>query len=446
MGRTFENLKGTYDYLPEKQTIREHIKSVLQGVFQKYGFAPIETPIICPYDLLASKYSEGADILKEMYTLTDQGKRQLGLRYDLTITFSKLISSNRDIAMPFKRYEIGRVYRDGPVKLGRNREFTQCDVDMVGVKSLLAEADYMLLTDEAYQQLGLDVEIEFNSRKLLSGLITCVLGDLPTQELRGVIMLVDKFAKLTHKELCEEFAKLGIQESKVDELSSLLNSTYEELKQKLTQYPENDGVTEGLADVQELYSYLEGTSAYERMKFAPYLARGIDVYTGMVWEIFMKGRKAGSEEFTVSIGGGGRYDNIITSFIDDGKEYPAVGMSFGLDVIYEALRLQNEGKVPPTLDVFIIPMDTQKQALQLAARLRAQGLRVDTEKVEQKFKKSMNYANKIHVPYLIVLGENEVASGQIMVKDMMSGESTGFGLEDAQAIAEFVRGGLDSQT
>ena len=158
------------------------------------------------------------------------------------------------------------------------------------------------------------------------------------------------------------------------------------------------------------------------------------------------GRKAGSEEFTVSIGGGGRYDNIITSFIDDGKEYPAVGMSFGLDVIYEALRLQNEGKVPPTLDVFIIPMDTQKQALQLAARLRAQGLRVDTEKVEQKFKKSMNYANKIHVPYLIVLGENEVASGQIMVKDMMSGESTGFGLEDAQAIAEFVRGGLDSQT
>ena len=138
MGRTFENLKGTYDYLPEKQSIREHIKSTLQGVFQKYGFAPIETPILCSYDLLASKYSEGADILKEMYTLSDQGKRHLGLRYDLTITFSKLISSNRDITMPFKRYEIGRVYRDGPIKLGRNREFTQCDVDMVGVSSLLA--------------------------------------------------------------------------------------------------------------------------------------------------------------------------------------------------------------------------------------------------------------------------------------------------------------------
>lgn len=441
MGKTFENLKGTYDYLPEKQSIREHIKATLQGVFQKYGFAPIETPIICTYDLLASKYSEGADILKEMYTLSDQGKRQLGLRYDLTITFSKLISSNRDITMPFKRYEIGRVYRDGPIKLGRNREFTQCDVDMVGVSSLMAEADYMLLTDEAYRALGLDVEIAFNSRKLLSGLITCVFGPLPEDKVRSVIMLVDKFAKLSHKELCEEFAKLDISAEKVDELSSLLNSSYEVLKEKLQAYPENEQVAAGLADVQELCGYLEGTSAERVMKFAPYLARGIDIYTGMVWEIFMKDHKVGDQDFSVSIGGGGRYDNIITSFIDDGKAYPAVGMSFGLDVIYEALQLQNAGKTNATIDLFIIPMDTQKQAIALASSLRAQGLRVDTEKVQQKFKKSMNYANKIHVPYLIVLGENEVTSGEIKVKNMETGESTAFSLADTAAIAAFIKQG-----
>lgn len=127
----FKNLKGSYDYLPQKQILREEIKNILSSIFQKYGFSPVETPILCYYDLLSSKYSEGADILNETYKLTDQGERSLGLRYDLTITFSKLISSNPNLRLPFKRYEIGKVFRDGPVKLGRNREFTQCDVDMV---------------------------------------------------------------------------------------------------------------------------------------------------------------------------------------------------------------------------------------------------------------------------------------------------------------------------
>ena len=139
MSKKFENLKGTYDYLPDKQIIRENIKEMLQSEFVKYGFAPIETPILCKFDLLASKYSEGADILNETYKLSDQGSRKLGLRYDLIITFSKLISSNANVVLPFKRYEIGKVFRDGPVKIGRNREFTQCDVDVVGEKSILAD-------------------------------------------------------------------------------------------------------------------------------------------------------------------------------------------------------------------------------------------------------------------------------------------------------------------
>ena len=211
MGRQFENLKGTFDYLPEKQIIRESIKSVLQSIFVKYGFSPIETPILCKYDLLASKYSEGADILNEMYTLEDQGKRKLGLRYDLTITFSKLISSNRDIVFPFKRYEIGKVFRDGPVKVGRNREFTQCDVDSVGVKSVLAEAEYMVMTQEAYEKMGLDIEIEFNNRKLLTGIIRSVFGDVCEDVLRRSIMLIDKFAKLSDEELFEEFSLIDIE-------------------------------------------------------------------------------------------------------------------------------------------------------------------------------------------------------------------------------------------
>ncbi|MBR1953221.1 MAG: ATP phosphoribosyltransferase regulatory subunit [Lentisphaeria bacterium] len=237
MSKEFQNLKGTYDYLPERQILRENIKSTLQSIFIKYGFAPVETPILCGYDLLASKYSEGADILNETYKLTDQGKRSLGLRYDLTITFSKLISFNPSMTMPFKRYEIGKVFRDGPVKLGRNREFTQCDIDVVGTSSLLAEAEYMTMTEEAYRKLGLDVEILYNNRKLLNGLIKAVFGDVDENVLRQSIMLIDKFAKLTKKELVYEFSKIGVTEEKVEEISSVLALSFDDLCKKIAEYP-----------------------------------------------------------------------------------------------------------------------------------------------------------------------------------------------------------------
>lgn len=440
MGKAFQNLKGTYDYLPEQQIIREKIKSTLQEIFIKYGFAPVETPILCGYDLLASKYSEGADILNEMYKLNDQGKRDLGLRYDLTITFSKLISSNPYLTMPFKRYEIGKVFRDGPVKLGRNREFTQCDIDMVGVKGLMAEAEYMTMTEEAYRKLGLEVEILFNNRKLLSGLIFAVFGNVSDSELRRSIMLIDKFAKLSRKELYAEFAEINISAEKVDEISALLELNYEDLQKALEKYEASELITEGMAEVKELQNYLEGTKAGDIMVFAPYLARGIDVYTGTVWEIVLKDRKVNGVDFGLSIGGGGRYDKIITTFIDDGKEYPAVGMSFGLDVIYEILQIKAEGRKESVVDLYVIPMGVEKAAFGFVTALRNEGIRTEIEKKQQKVKKSMNYANKSNIPFVIVLGENEVESGNIAIKDMAKGESVSFSMNDLEGIRAFVTG------
>ncbi len=437
MGRIFENVKGTYDYLPEKQMIREQIKAVLQPIFVKYGFAPIETPIICMYDLLASKYSEGADILNEMYKLSDQGKRKLGLRYDLTITFAKLISSNPDIMLPFKRYEIGRVYRDGPVKLGRNREFTQCDIDVVGVKDMMAEAEYMLMTYEAYQKLGLDIEIEFNNRKLLSGIIMTVLGDVSEEINRKVIMLIDKFAKLTREELVDEFEKLDIRLEKFDKLMEFLSLDYAGLKARFVD-SDNSMVKQGLREIDELYMYLSGTDAVKCMKFSPYLARGIDIYTGTVWEIFLKNRKIAGQDFNISIGGGGRYDKIITAFVDDGKEYPAVGMSFGLDVIYEILSLKNAGKRASIVDVFVIPFGTAKESFDFASSLRNVGVRVEIDKEFKKLKKSMMYANRMKIPYVIVIGEDEIAARVIRIKNMNTGVNTEFSIDDLDSIKNFI--------
>ena len=437
MNKGFENVKGTYDYLPEKQIIREKIKTVLQSVFIKYGFAPVETPIICMYDLLASKYSEGADILNEMYKLSDQGQRKLGLRYDLTITFSKLISSNPNITLPFKRYEIGKVYRDGPVKLGRNREFTQCDVDVVGVKSMMAEAEYMMMTTEVYKKLGIDIEIEFNNRKLLSGIIMMTLGNISDDVLRKSIMLIDKFAKLTRKELVVEFEKMGISEDKLEELFEILNLDYGSLKERLSK-SDSELISEGLSEIDELYAYLAGSKALENMKFAPYLARGIDIYTGTVWEIFVKGRKVANQDFNLSIGGGGRYDKIITTFIDDGNEYPAVGMSFGLDVIYEILVLKDTDKKVSTVDLYVIPFGTSVESFNFVSKLRDAGVKVDIDKSDKKLKKSMNYANKMNIPFVIVLGEDEVASNTVKIKDMDAGTESSFSLDDIEGIKKYI--------
>lgn len=430
---SYENVKGTYDYLPEKQIVREEIRSVLQSVFVKYGFAPIETPILCKYDLLASKYSEGADILNEMYTLQDQGKRKLGLRYDLTITFSKLISSNPNIVLPFKRYEIGKVFRDGPVKVGRNREFTQCDIDSVGIKSVLAEAEYMLMTNEAYKKLGLDIEIEFNNRKLLTGIIYEILENISDEQLRKSIMLIDKLAKLTDEEFVAEFENIGIKREKVNELKSILDSDYDTIKIMMAS-SNNELVREGFSEIDELYSYLENTEAFSRLKMVPNLARGIDIYTGMVWEIYLKDRKVGNQKFNMSIGGGGRYDNIITTFMNDGREYPAVGMSFGLDVIYEILILKNAEKVISKVDLYVIPMGNEVQALNFCSKMRELGVRTDMEMINQRMKKSLGFANKLKIPFVIIIGENEIKSGKIMLKDMNSGISTEFDINDYNGI------------
>ena len=161
------NVKGTTDYSPKEQYIRNYISDTLKSVFEKYGFKPLQTPLLCYYDLLALKYDEENDILKEVYKVSDQGNRNLALRYDLTVPFAKYIAINQNTKLPFKRYEIGEVFRNGPVKLGRDREFIQCDVDSVGIEGQLVEAEFIALYVEAYSKLGIDVVIKYNNRKFL---------------------------------------------------------------------------------------------------------------------------------------------------------------------------------------------------------------------------------------------------------------------------------------
>jgi len=408
-----KNLKGTMDYLPEEQAIRQGIINKLQGVFEKYGYQPLETPMICHYDLLASKYAGGAEILKEVYKLTDQGERELGLRYDLTVPFAKVIGMNPEMKMPFKRYEIGRVFRDGPVKTGRNREFIQCDVDVVGIKSVMAEAEFMMMTVDAFKALEMEVYISYNNRKLLTGMIESVGidGDMVSR----VILCLDKLEKIGEQGVLKDLMENGIEMEKGTKLLSFMRMASETIIQQFSK-DKGGNIEAGISELNQLNQYIRALEIEPFVKFTPSLARGLEIYTGTVWEVFLT-----DGSITSSIGSGGRYDNIIGAFIESDVPYPAVGMSFGLDVIFTAMKLRGSAERKAPVDLYLIPIGTETECLKLATKMRREGIKTDVEMTGRKLKKALDYANKVKIPYVIIIGESELESGTVEIKNMLSG-------------------------
>lgn len=426
MSMELKNLKGTRDFMKNEQRVRNEIINKLQQVFENYGYEPIETPVVCMYDILASKYAGGDEILKEIYKFKDQGQRDIALRYDLTVPFARLIGMNADLRMPFKRYEIGKVFRDGPVKPGRVREFIQCDVDMVGVKSMMAEAELMVMASDIYKQLGLDVYIAFNNRKLLSGIIKTAKVN---EELEGsVILSLDKLEKIGQGGVSQELIEKGLSEEQIVKLFSLLMMNEKELLKKLGSNPLNELIEQGIKELKELEYYIDSVGIKNICKFSPYLARGLEIYTGTVFEIFLT-----DGSITSSLSGGGRYDNIVGAFLNNGKEYPAVGITFGLDVIYLALEAKGFmiKEVPPA-QVYIIPIGTESEAFKLTANLRRRGVSADIEMDRRKLRKSLEYASKQGIPFVIVIGEEEIKNGKVKIRNMETGSEMETNLEEVE--------------
>ena len=409
-----KNVKGTTDYSPKEQYIRNYISDTLKKVFEKYGFKPLQTPILCYYDLLALKYDEENDILKEVYKVKDQGDRNLALRYDLTVPFAKYIAINQNVKLPFKRYEIGEVFRDGPVKLGRDREFIQCDVDSVGIEGQLVEAEFVALYVEAYNKLGIDVVIKYNNRKFLSGII--IEAGIPEELVTDTITVIDKFEKLTKQELEREFQKVGLKSEQIEKLFTYLNMDAEQI---ISIENKNQVLEEGIIELNTLKQYIEALGLLDYVQFSPSLARGQEYYTGTVFEVYVK-----DGSITSSIGGGGRYDKMITDFINNGTTYPAVGISFGLNVIYEILKNREEFTEKALTDIFIIPMGTEIECLKIAEAMRKAGYKVEIEMKNRKMKKSLEYANDENIPFVFILGEDELAKNCITVKNMKKKEQT----------------------
>lgn len=404
-----QNLKGVTDYYGKEQLIRNKIINILKQTFENYGYSPLDSSILYNYDILAYKYQEGAEILNEIYTLKDQGNRNLGLRYDLTIPFCKVISNEKELKLPFRRYEIGKVFRNGPVKLGRCREFYQCDIDIVGIDGTDIEIEQILLVLNAFEKLGIDIVIKWNNRKLMSSLIKYI--GISEEKIDLVIGTIDKLEKLTKEELIKEFLNIGIDDITVEKLLDIFTKDIDYYNNLPI---EDELYKEGIKEINELNSKLVKLNIKDKTKFTPTLARGLSIYTGTVFEFYDI-----KQRLTCSLGGGGRYNKIITDFISDGNIYPAVGLSFGLEPIYTILKEQLSKE--NLIDVYIIPMDTELECLKFAQTLRKNNINTLVELNKRKVKKCFEYANKENIKYVIVVGSNEIETKTYTIKDMISG-------------------------
>lgn len=417
-------LKGTKDFLPNEQITRERIKQTLVKTFKLYGFGPLETPILEFYDILASKYAGGAEILKETYKLKDQGKRELALRYDLTVPFSRVIGMNPNVKFPFKRYEIGKAFRDGPIKTGRLREFTQCDVDTVGVKSMIADAEFIAMAFDVFKKLDIDIYIEVNNRKLLSGILET--SGIQKSKINDAILSIDKLKKIGVEGVKKELIEKEIDRKYFDKLIELLTITGSprEILSELSSKINNEIGKEGLQELNELFDYLKLMNLEKDVTLSLNLARGLGIYTGTIFEIFSK-----NKIITSSIAAGGRYDKIIGNFLNETKEYPAVGISFGLDIINEIMKLQRKKDIENAIKAYVIPIKTTNECLKIIKKLRDANIPSDMDLFGRNISKNLNYADKLGIPYAVIVGKNELKDNNLLLREMKTGKQEKLSLD-----------------
>jgi len=402
--------KGTRDFLPEEKIARDNIVDILRKTFEKYGFNPLETPSLERMDVLSSKYAGGAEIMKETFSLKDQGGRDLGLRYDLTVPFGRVIAMNKGLRLPFKRYAIGRVFRDGPLKLGRYREFWQCDVDVVGCKSFVAEIELLNIVKEVFDKIGIDIVVKINDRRLLDAVIEKFGVD--KSKINEVILVIDKLDKVGIESVKKELIdSIGIDKIVCDKLLEIVlceGSNQDKLKIISSFIGENEGF-DNLGNIFNELDFLE---------FSPSLARGLSYYTGAVFEVFLKGG-----EIKSSLSAGGRYDQLIGDLVGDGKEYPSVGISFGLDVINEALKLNEKESTKKTVvDIYVVSIGCSEEARKIVQKFREGDLNVDFDLLERGVSKNLDYASKVGIKYVVLVGKKELESKKVTLKNMISGE------------------------
>ena len=417
--------KGTRDFMPEEKIARDNIVSLLKETFKLYGYNPLETPAIENYETLASKYAGGSEILKEIYKLTDNAERKLGLRYDLTVPLARFISMNPMVKKPFKRYQIDRVWRDGPIKLGRYREFWQCDADIIGSKSMLADAELIAMASDFFRKLDMKVSISVNNRKLMNAMLES--ANVPRENQDDVILSIDKLSKIGISGVKKELEEKGIGYDIIDSIISVISTKGTSNLDVLDKLGRVVKTNDSINELRELLGYCSEFGLSSIMLDIS-LARGLSYYTGTVFEIFLEDKAV----LSCSLAGGGRYDNMIGSFIGSKESMPAVGISFGLDTISDAARLLNKSvSRKSVVDAYIIPINTIRECIAMLKSLRKKNICSDMDFSGRSITKNLDYADKLGIKFVLILGEDELKKNKVNIKDMKTGDEKLVKFEDA---------------
>lgn len=430
------NLKGTKDYEVTEKLIQNTLIDIIKEEYEKFGFNPLETPILEYFDILSSKYAGGAEILEETYTLRDNGDRELALRYDLTVPFCRYVGMKgaRALKLPFKRYEIGKVFRDGPVKLGRLREFYQCDADVVGSGKLLFDAECLAIMCKIFERLGKPFKIEVNNRKLLIGIIN-EAGIEDDNLASSIILSIDKLKKIGPDGVKDELIEKGVPASVFNPIFDYISITGDN-GQLFDYYGENLNHKTGLKGLEELktvFKYAEAMNIDQYLVFRPELARGLEIYTGTIFEAFFK-----ESHISSSIGAGGRYDKIIGKFLGKNRKIPAVGFTIGIDVIlsdilnapntYELFKMRKTA-----VDAMIIPIKIPyERILPIVTQMRNQGIKCEIYTRKKKgVQGGLGLADYYGIPVTVLIGSRELEANKLTIKDMIKEEQIQVSIEDA---------------
>ena len=410
-------LKGTRDVFGEHSEKKRAILNALQEAFTVYGYKYLETPHIEMLSTLTSKFAGGEEIIDEIFKLTDRGKRSLALRYDHTVPLTRFVSEHPELSTPYKRYAIGSVFRDGPIKKGRLREFSQADADIVGVKGPEAELELLSLAQSVFQSLEINAVIKINHKVLLESLLE--LSGVKKEDYEGVMLSIDKLEKIGKEKVSEELSEKKVSQEAIKRLFMLLElcggkKPSHVMQILLDENPKADTRKNIESSIRQVEFVI---SSIENAELEITLARGLNYYTGMLFEAFMQ-----KSDMKSSIAAGGRYKSIFSR--DASQE--CSGISFGIDAILEA-GISSTGIKKPR--VFIVPVKEFREAFEVAKILRKENIICGIDLLDRGMTKNIKYASSNGYNYVLIVGKKEIEEGKYTLKNLETGKEEKLELE-----------------
>lgn len=413
-------LAGFMELMPNEQILFEQIKQKIEKTYQKFGFLPLDTPILELSEVLLAK--AGGETEKQIYRF-EKGDTDISMRFDLTVPLAKYVAKNYgNLSFPFRRYQIGKVYRGERTQKGRFREFYQCDIDIIGdgELSVINDAELPSVIYNIFKELGFDdFTIRINNRKILNGLFESLNQKENATE---ILRIIDKIEKIGKEAVIEELEKINVPNESINKIIDFIEieGTTDEKLQKLNELNiKNEEFEKGLDELTQVVKYVRIFGIPEaNFKVDLTIARGLDYYTGTVYETFLNQyRELGS------VCSGGRYENLAEYYTD--KQLPGVGISIGLTrLFYKLNELQLiKAEKKSIAEVLVVPMVQDLTVpIQIATDLRKKGISTEVYLNDKKLKAKMKYADKLEIPYVIVVGEDEIKSGIVKIKNMKTGE------------------------